>query len=160
MKRTNSLMRVFAVLMLTMILVSSFAVSASAAVTDTAISACKADTKTDDGYACSKLKEIYGATSDIKFSTTETETCKYATSITLANGKVITVFLSQKPTTGDIGVQMVNLITTVRRSSSRILQVLRGRLIPDALSPSSRPILYCASTGNRSSGRTELRMSP
>ena len=106
MKRTNSLMRVFAVLMLTMILVSSFAVSASAAVTDTEIGTCKADNTSDDGRACAKLQEIYGTTSSVKFSTSETETCKYATSITLSTGKVITVYLSQKPTTGDIGVQM------------------------------------------------------
>lgn len=106
MKRTNSLMRVFAVLMLTMILVSSFAVSASAAVTDTEIGTCKADNTSDDGRTCAKLQEIYGTTSSVKFSTSETETCKYATSITLSTGKVITVYLSQKPTTGDIGVQM------------------------------------------------------
>ena len=55
---------------------------------------------------CTKLQEIYGKTSGIKYATTEDTDCPYSTSITLNNGKTVTVYLSQKPTTGDIGVQM------------------------------------------------------
>ena len=105
MKRTNVLMRVFAVLMLAMVLVSSFAVSASAADTDISATCPKSG---DEKLICEKLQSIYGTTSTIKYSTTESDTCKYSTSITLSTGKVVTVYLSQKPSTGDIGVQMGN----------------------------------------------------
>ena len=105
MKRTNVLMRVFAVLMLAMVLVSSFAVSASAADADISATCPKSG---DEKLICEKLQSIYGTTSTIKYSTTESDICKYSTSITLSSGKVVTVYLSQKPSTGDIGVQMGN----------------------------------------------------
>ena len=103
MKRTNVLMRVFAVLMLAMVLVSSFAVSASAADTNISATCPKSG---DEKLICEKLQSIYGTSSTIQYSTTESDNCKYSTSITLSTGKVVTVYLSQKPSTGDIGVQM------------------------------------------------------
>ena len=58
-----------------------------------------------EGKLCQKLKDTFGADSTIQFSTTETDTCKYSTSVNV-DGSMVTVYLSQKPTTGDVGVQM------------------------------------------------------
>lgn len=104
MKRTKFLMRLMAVMMLTVMLVSAFAVSTSAAaVSDTpqAISAC--DTSDD---VCTKLKNHFGATSTVQVATVESSTCKYPYEITLASGEKTVVYLSQKPTTADVGVSM------------------------------------------------------
>ncbi len=60
---------------------------------------------TDPGSLCDKLQNLYGSASTIKYSTTETVDCKYATSVSV-NGSQVTVYLSAKPTTGDVGVQM------------------------------------------------------
>jgi hypothetical protein len=60
---------------------------------------------TDPGSLCDKLQNIYGSASTVKYSTSETAACKYATSVSV-NGVQTTVYLSAKPTTGDVGVQM------------------------------------------------------
>lgn len=69
------------------------------------VAGCTPGIDSIDEMLCAKLQTIYGTTSNIEFSKTETETCKYSTSIDL-NGIQTTVFLSQKPTTGDVGIQM------------------------------------------------------
>ena len=107
MKRTKLMSRLMAVLMLSVMLVSCLAVSASAAEpTPTTISGCSTSAAGDTGKICKKLQEIYGTSSEVKYSTTELGECPYSTSLTLDTGKVVTVYLSQKPSTGDIGVQM------------------------------------------------------
>lgn len=106
MKRTKLMSRLMAVLMLSVMLVSCLAVSASADTTATEISGCSTAATGDAGKICKKLQEIYGTSSAVKYSTTELEDCPYSTSLTLDTGKVVTVYLSQKPSTGDIGVQM------------------------------------------------------
>ena len=60
---------------------------------------------TDPGSLCDKLQNIYGSASTIKYSTAETVDCKYSTSVSV-NGSQVTVYLSAKPTTGDIGISM------------------------------------------------------
>ena len=69
------------------------------------IAGCTPGVDSLDEMLCSKLQSIYGTTSNIEFSKTETEVCKYATSVEI-NGIQTTVFLSQKPTTGSVNVQM------------------------------------------------------
>ena len=69
------------------------------------IAGCTPGVDSLDEMLCSKLQSIYGTTSNIEFSKTETEVCKYSTSVEI-NGIQTTVFLSQKPTSGSVGVQM------------------------------------------------------
>ena len=66
------------------------------------IKSCKT---TDAGALCDKLQSIYGDTSTIKYSTTETTICKYSTSVNI-QGIQTTVYLSQKPTTGSVNIYM------------------------------------------------------
>ena len=102
--KTTMLKRVFAMLAVVVLLVASLCT--------TAFAGTIADCDNNEGspadaaeYLCDKLKTIYGASSTIQYSTTETEICKYSTSIDV-EGIQTTVYLSQKPTTGNVGVQM------------------------------------------------------
>ncbi len=114
--KTTMFKRVFAMLAVVVMLVSMFTVNVFAeeaeaeagdatidnietTTTDTKISDCS------DGSICTKLKEIYGTTSNIMYNTVASETCKYSTSVQI-EGVQVTVYLSTKPTTGDVGVQM------------------------------------------------------
>jgi hypothetical protein len=105
--KTTMFKRVFAMLAVVVLLVCSFATTAFA---DTALSAA---TPTDDSNTPTvneklvheKLVEIYGAKAGISYSYTETDLCKYASSVQV-DGVQVTVYLSQKPTTGEVGVQM------------------------------------------------------
>ena len=104
--KTTMFKRVFAMLAVVVLLVCSFATTAFA---DTALNAT---TPTDDPATTyneklvhEKLVEIYGAKAGISYSFTETDLCKYASSVQV-DGVQVTVYLSQKPTTGEVGVQM------------------------------------------------------
>lgn len=69
------------------------------------IAGCTPGINSVDEMLCSKLQSIYGTNSNIEFSKTATEVCKYATSVEI-NGIQTTIFLSQKPTSGSVDVQM------------------------------------------------------
>ena len=99
--KTTMFKRVFAMLAVVVLLVASLCTTAFAGT----IAACTPGTSTPDEQLCAKLQGIYGTTSTIEFSKTETDVCKYSTSVDV-NGIQTTVFLSQKPSTGDVGVQM------------------------------------------------------
>lgn len=99
--KTTMFKRVFAMLAVVVLLVASLCTTAFAGT----IASCTPGTSTADEQLCAKLQGIYGTTSTIEFSKTETEVCKYSTSVDVG-GIQTTVFLSQKPTTGDVGVQM------------------------------------------------------
>ena len=62
-------------------------------------------TDVDEVAIHNKLVEIYGNKTDVYWNTVSTSRCKYASSVQV-NGVQVTVYLSQKPTTGDVGVQM------------------------------------------------------
>ena len=99
--KTTMFKRVFAMLAVVVLLVASLCTTAFAGT----IASCTPGTSTADEQLCAKLQGIYGTTSTIEFSKTETDVCKYSTSVDV-NGIQTTVFLSQKPSTGDVGVQM------------------------------------------------------
>lgn len=82
-------------LMLSALTVTAFA-------SEHTVGACQT---TNPGALCDQLQTMYGTSSTVKYSTVETETCKYATSV-LVNGMQTTVYLSAKPTTGNLNVQM------------------------------------------------------
>lgn len=69
---------------------------------DIEIGKCKVESP---GALCNKLVEIYGENSTIKYNTKNTVTCKYSTSVSV-NGVQTTVYLSAKPTTGDVNISM------------------------------------------------------
>ena len=98
--KTTMFKRVFAMLAVVVLLVASLCTTAFAA--EHEIKSCGTS---DPGPLCDKLQSIYGTTSTIKYSTTETEDCKYSTSVDV-EGIQTTVYLTQKPTTGNVGVQM------------------------------------------------------
>lgn len=100
--KTTMFKRVFAMLAVVVMLVSMFTVNAFA---DTRIGADAATSCTQTDPLHKKLCEIYGPTTTIQYSETETTTCKYSTSVDV-KGVQTTVYLSVKPTTGDVGVQM------------------------------------------------------
>ena len=136
MKRTKLMSRLMAVLMLSIMLVSCLAVSASADTTATTISGCSTSAAGDAGKICKKLQEIYGTSSEVKYSTTELGECPYSTSLTLDTGKVVTVYLSQKPSTGDIGVQMgdngkLEIDGITSDNANNVKRCLCGKLIFD-----------------------------
>lgn len=99
--KTTMFKRVFAMLAVVVLLVVSLCTTAFAGT----IADCTAGDDTAAEQLCSKLQSIYGTSSTIEYSTTETDTCKYSTSVDV-NGIQTTVYLSQKPTTGNVGVQM------------------------------------------------------
>ena len=99
--KTTMFKRVFAMLAVVVLLVASLCTTAFAGT----IASCTPGTSTADEQLCAKLQGIYGTTSTIEFSKTETDICKYSTSVDVG-GIQTTVFLSQKPTTGDVGVTM------------------------------------------------------
>lgn len=99
--KTTMFKRVFAMLAVVVLLVASLCTTAFAGT----IASCTPGTSTADEQLCAKLQGIYGTTSTIEFSKTETDVCKYSTSVDVG-GIQTTVFLSQKPTTGDVGVTM------------------------------------------------------
>ena len=111
--KTTMFKRVFAMLMIVMVLVSMFAVNTFAANSDdddVALSACDTLTDATQIEVCEKLAESLGSSSKIYFRTEkpgedETSPCKYASSVQV-DGVQITVYLSQKPTTGQVGVQI------------------------------------------------------
>lgn len=98
--KTTMFKRVFAMLAVVVLLVVSLCTTAFAA--EHTIATCG---DTNAGALCDKMQALYGETSTIKYSDSETETCKYSTSIDV-EGIQTTVYLSQKPTTGNVGVQM------------------------------------------------------
>ncbi len=55
------------------------------------------------GALCDKLIEIYGTNSTVKYSLKNTTTCKYSTSVTV-DGQQITVYMSEKPQTGNVDI--------------------------------------------------------
>jgi hypothetical protein len=55
------------------------------------------------GALCDKLVEIYGTNSTVKYSLKNTTTCKYSTSVTV-DGQQITVYMSEKPQTGNVDI--------------------------------------------------------
>ncbi len=98
--KTTMFKRVCAMLAVVVLLVASLCTSAFAAA-DVAIKDC-----TPTGVdLCAKLQSIYGTDSTIKYNTAETDVCKYSTTVDV-DGIQTTVYLSQKPTTGNVGVQM------------------------------------------------------
>ena len=105
--KTTMFKRVLAMLAVVVILTCSLATTAFAAVTDASLAAAPTGgtVTATDGLVYDKLVAIYGAKDTIYFSTSETALCKYATSVDI-EGVQVTVYLSQKPTTGDVGVVM------------------------------------------------------
>jgi hypothetical protein len=106
--KTTMFKRVFAMLAVVVLLVCSFATTAFA-MADTALSGTATDdtatTTVDESLVHAKLVEIYGAKAGISWNTVETDLCKYASSVQV-DGVQVTVYLSQKPSTGEVGVQM------------------------------------------------------
>lgn len=105
--RNSFLTKIMAILMIAVLMTSFMVVGASAAV-DTegniTISLCKTDdAKNKD--VCEKLQNMFDSKSEVKYNMNQTATCKYATSVEV-NGVMTTVYLSQKPTTGDIDVSI------------------------------------------------------
>ena len=101
----TTMKRVFAMLAVVVMLVSVFSMNTFAAVTDDGLDACDQADATDKAI-CQKLVETYGATADVKFSTSNaTDATPYTHSVTV-NGLQKTVWLSVKPNTSDVGIQM------------------------------------------------------
>jgi hypothetical protein len=110
----TTMKRVFAMLAVVVMLVSVFSVNTFAAVEDVNLTDC-----TFTGYAgegtpdstdtkiCQALQKQYpDAKADVKFSTNgPTEDCTYTHSVTV-NGVQRTVYLSVRPNTSDVGVNM------------------------------------------------------
>ena len=105
--KTTIFKRVLAMLAVVVLLVSTLCVSAFAAPTEIGkcTKAAAGATPTAAQALCEKLQGIYGTSSTIQYDTAEGDICKYSTSVDV-NGVQTTVFLSQKPSTGDVGVQM------------------------------------------------------
>ena len=103
--KTTMFKRVFAMLMIVMVLVSMFSVSAAAAITDKKVSDGCSSLTGDEKVICEKMTAMYGASSSVMYSTTQTTECKYATSVQV-NGAQVTVYVSAKPTTGGVDVGM------------------------------------------------------
>lgn len=62
-------------------------------------------TAVDEIAIHNKLIEIFGNKANIYWNTVSTSRCKYASSVQV-NGVQVTVYLSQKPSTGEVNVQM------------------------------------------------------
>ena len=112
--KTTMFKRVFAMLMLVMVLVSMCSVNAFAAYNDASgqeVSTCKYDEKktfdkmTEAEKICYKMKEMFGKTSTVVYSTMKSDTCKYQTAVTIGDS-VQNIFVSAKPTSGGVNVQV------------------------------------------------------
>ena len=106
--RNSFLTKIMAILMIAVLMTSFMVVGASAETKDAfgniTISGC--DTENENtGAICTKLLAMFDDESKVQFNTDETSICKYATSVEV-KGAMTTVYLSQKPTTGDIGVSI------------------------------------------------------
>ena len=105
--KTTMLKRVFAMLAVVVMLVSVFSVNTFAAVSDRSLEDCASLTDPVDKAICTALAADYpDAKADVFFSTDgATAKCTYTHSITV-NGVQRTVYLSIKPNTSDVGINM------------------------------------------------------
>jgi hypothetical protein len=119
--KTNSIFKkAFAMLMVAMVLVSCLATTAFAADTELSCpnesTVATAETKLSTGTAAEKesakdtliknaLCKLGYKAGAIKYNTEATDTCKYSTSV-MVGGQQTTVYLSVKPSTGNMDVQM------------------------------------------------------
>lgn len=106
--KTTFMKRVFAMLAVVVLLVSMCSVSALAYgnTTDTTLDKCDSVKDAVDKKICQKLADEYGKSDAITMATkAASDTAKYSTSVQI-DGVQRTVYLSVKPSTGDIGVSM------------------------------------------------------
>jgi hypothetical protein len=112
--KTTMFKRVFAMLMLVMVLVSMCSVTAFAAYNDASgqeVAGCKLpanktyDQYTEEQKICYKMQEMFGKTSTVVYSTVKSDTCKYQTAITIGDS-TRNIFVSAKPTAGGVNVQV------------------------------------------------------